>query len=259
MTKENEKISITAEFVSIMRAQADSRNLYFVSQKGQRIFNLTKKIFSRRKLRDIFEWRLILSNIFDEKILNDKPEQVVELAAGYSLRGFDKCLKDKNIIYIDVDLTYVISKKRSILESICKKENILFPENYFLVYADVLENNIFEKIKKVVSKNKKTLIISEGLTTYFRLNEFQLFLQNIKVLVYNFSNAEFYSHESLKQPKGLVYIVLRFLLVSVLTRSKRRESFESEKAFNKFLVNEGIQNYEIVNKDGFLMYSIGKN
>lgn len=258
MKKGNKKISVTAEFVSIMRAKNDPRNLYFVSPKGQGLFNLTKIVFSEKKLNNIFEWRLKLSKIFDEKVKKDKPEQVIDLAAGYSLRGFNECLRNKDVLYVDVDFDNVLSRKKAILDSICKKENIIFPENYFFIPIDVLEDNIFVNIKNIVSENKKTLIIAEGLTSYFSFREFQIFLNNIKSLISNFDHAEFYSHESLEQPKGFVYFVLRYIFVSILTKSKRRAIFNSKENFEMFLKNEDIHNYKIFNNQGFLMYSISK-
>lgn len=258
MKKGNEKISVTAEFVSIMRAKNDPRNLYFVSPKGQKLFNLTKKVFSEKKLNTIFEWRLRLSKIFDEKIKKDKPEQVIDLAAGYSLRGFNECLKNKDILYVDVDFGSVLSRKKMILDLICKKENILFPENYLFIPINILENDIFVKMKNIVSVSKKTLIVAEGLTSYFNLREFQIFLNNINFLISNFDHVEFYSHESIEQPKGFIYFVLRYMFVSLLTKSKRRASFKSRNDFEVFLANENIQNYKIANNQGFLMYSISK-
>ena len=259
MNKGNKKINITAEFVSIMRVKQDPKNLYFVSQKGKRFFDLARRIFSEKKLNDIFEWRLILSKIFDDKILKDRPEQVIDLAAGYSLRGFNECLRNRDLIYIDIDFDSVISRKKLVLNEICVKENIVFPQNYFLISADVLKTDIFDNIKKIVIKNKKTLIIAEGLTSYFGLDDFQLFLENIKALIGNFDCAEFYSNESIKQPKGLVHYVLRYIFVSLLTRSKHGVRFKSEKEFEIFLDGQGIHEYKITNIMGFVMYSISNN
>jgi O-methyltransferase involved in polyketide biosynthesis len=258
MNKGNEKISVTAEFVSIMRAKSDPRNLYFVSPKGQRLFNLTRKVFSEKKLNSIFEWRLKLSKIFDDKILIEKPEQVIDLAAGYSLRGFNECLKNENLIYIDVDFNSVLSRKKLILNSICKKEGILFPRNYFFVSTNLLKSNIFENMKNIVSQNKKTLIFAEGLTSYFNWKEFKLFLQNIKSFINNFDNVEFCSHENIQQPKGFVYFLLRYLFVSLLTKSKRRGNFKSEKELEVFLKNEGFNNFKVSTNQGFIIYSIRK-
>jgi len=256
MNSGNEKISITAEFVSIIRSKDDQKNLYFVSKKGQKLYNLTKNILSEKKLKYIFEWRLNLSKIFDEKIISYKPEQVIELAAGYSLRGFNKCLGDKNIIYIDTDFENVLIKKRQILESLCIRENISFPNNYFLVPINVLENNIYEKISGIVSRDRKTLIIAEGLTSYFGLDEFKIFLKNIQEFIHNFSFGEFYSHENVKQPKGIVYFLLRKFFITFLTKSKSRNNFKNIEEFNLFLSEEKIDKFDISENKTFVMYSI---
>lgn len=256
MNKGNEKISITAEFVSIIRSFEDPKNLYFVSQKGQKLYDFTKRIISEKSLKDIFEWRLNLSRIFDEKIVNYKPEQVIDVAAGYSLRGFNICQKNKSILYIDADFESVLIRKRHILNVLCDKECIDFPNNYHFVPLNVLENDIYGKLKKILSEDKKTLIIAEGLTSYFNLAEFKLFLKNIKELLNHFSSAEFYSHENINKPKGIIYFLLRKLFISFLTKSKGRAGFESTIELSRFLKSEKINNFKIFENNKFITYSI---
>ena len=103
----NEKTSITAEFASIIRARKDPKNLYFVSKKSKILFYLLRKFISKKKLEEIFNWRVELSQKLDEKIVEGKPDQIIELAAGYSLRGFNLCLNNKNLIYISTKYTFI--------------------------------------------------------------------------------------------------------------------------------------------------------
>jgi O-methyltransferase involved in polyketide biosynthesis len=254
----NEKTSITAEFVSIIRAKKDSKNLYFISKKGRRLYGALRKLVSKKKLEEIFDWRLKLSEQFDKKIAEEKPEQIIELAAGYSLRGFNLCLENKNIVYIDSDFESVLTKKNLVLRKICEAENITYPENYFLASVDVLKDDIFEKIKNNISKDKKTLIIAEGLTSYFSDAQFEKFLENIAELLADLSQGEFYSQEKTAQPiKGIGYRVLRNLFVSTITRSKERRGFKSAEEFENYLRKNNVANLKIHQKQNeALFYSI---
>lgn len=252
----NNKIGITAEFVSIIRSKDDPKNLYFVSPKTKRIYNFAKRLFSENKLKDIFDWRLKLSQIIDEKVSAYKPEQILELGCGYSLRGFNLCLQNSDLVYIDSDLENLVTKKRQVIKEICKTENMIVPVNYHLISINVLGNNFFEKIKDLLLTNKKTLIIAEGLTSYFSNEEFEIFLKNIKSFLKNFSNAEFYSHESLSRPKGIAYKILRSF-VSLITRTKNPRQFKSATEFKDYLGKINVSDVTVDTKNpSFLFYSI---
>jgi|WetSurMetagenome_2_1015567.scaffolds.fasta_scaffold176552_1 O-methyltransferase involved in polyketide biosynthesis len=254
----NSKISITAELVSIIRAENNQRNMFFVSNKGRKLYDIAKKILSEKKIKEIFNWRIRLSDDFDKKVSTNNYDQIIELAAGYSLRGFDLCLKNKNIIYIDSDFEDVIYKKKKILNNICEKEDIDFPNNYFLVGVDALEDNIFSKVSAMISKDKKTIIMTEGLTSYFSKNEFGKFIDNIKEFLSNLTNGEFFSHESISQPmKGITYHLLRKILVSFLTKTKGRCAFKTSKEFEDYMKSKNISKFNIfLDKHGHLLYSI---
>lgn len=256
MVKGNERINITAEFVSIMRANTDPKYGYFVSQKSWKIFNIIKSCLSKKRILSIFNQRLQLSTIFDQKVQTTVAKQIIELAAGYSLRGFNECLKNKGIVYIDVDFETVVAKKRAVLDRICNEERIAFPKNYFLVAADVLSDALFESIQAVATNDKKTLIIAEGLTSYFSEQNFNIFLKRVDMLLGSFKDAEFYSHETIGQRRGFIYFILRNIFVELLTKSKRRKSFSSKHEFEACLVSQGIRKYKLIDDGGYVVYSI---
>ncbi len=255
----NDKISITAEFVSIMRSGDDIKNLYFVSPKGFRLYDATKMFIPEKKLREIFNWRLRLSAVIDEKISTAKPEQIIDFGSGYSLRGFNLCTDDNSLNYVDADLSSVTSRKKKILEKMCLEKNFAFPKNYHIVSLNVLGDNLFEEIGGVIDANKNTLIIAEGLTSYFSKDEFASFINNTRSLLKNFRHAEFYSHENISQPKGILYKILRYVFVSILTRSRGRRGFDNIEEFKKYLGGLGAKFALDTSKDGFLFYSLFKD
>jgi O-methyltransferase involved in polyketide biosynthesis len=254
----NDNISITAEFVSIMRSKNDPKNLYFVSKKGFRLYKIVKTIISERRTQAIFDWRLKLSAGFDKKIFDEKPEQVIDLAAGYSLRGFNLCSNNSNLIYIDSDLPNVILRKKQILEKMCLEKNIVYPKNYFIVPIDVLGDDLSGGIKNLIGTNKKTLIAAEGLTSYFTEDQFLLFISNIKSFLGNFSSAEFYSHENVSPSKNVFVRFLRGAFMFFLVREWRRKTFSDAEKFKDYLRKLNV-NFKIdTNNNDFLFYSIFK-
>lgn len=254
----SEKISITAEFVSIIRSEKDPRNLFFVSDKARKIYNFLKKVISEKRIKEIFNQRLLVSDDFDKKVSTGDYEQIIELAAGYSLRGFNLCLKDKKVVYIDSDFEDVIQRKKEILKNICEKESIIFPTNYFLVTINALKDDIFQKIQRLASKDKKTIIMAEGLTSYFSEAEFDGFIENIKKLLSNFTDGEFFSHESVSRPaKRAIYWLLRKMFISRLTKTKSRHVFETTEELEKYLGNKNVDRFKgYLDEHKHLLYSI---
>jgi O-methyltransferase involved in polyketide biosynthesis len=250
------RVSITAEFSSLIQSELDSRNLYFVSSTTQHIYRLLRKILPNTLLRNIFLWRQNLSQKFDLIVEKERPEQIIDLGAGYSLRGFNLCLGDTDLIYIDSDFSDVISRKKQIIDSLCEKEEIAFPKNLHFVAIDVLHDDIFLKVKNELVPDKKTLIIAEGVTSYFSAPELRSFFLQIQNTLTKFSLASFYSSENLTNPKGSLYKVVRKSL-ALFTHSRDSHQFKNTEEFKNFLKECGIIDYKIEDSDsGHLMYSI---
>src|SRR3989344_2043890 len=174
----NHQISITAEFVSLIKSRSNDKYNYFVSNKTRNIYKFVSSIFSENEIEKIFRNRLALSIEFDEFIKKNNFETIVEFGAGYSLRGFEYSLKNKDEIYIDTDFVEVVEVKKQILLNICKDFNIIYPDNYILLSADVLSDDIAEKLNPYL-KNKN-LFLAEGLTPYFNFKEYSKFLSQIR-------------------------------------------------------------------------------
>lgn len=252
----NPKVGITAEMVSIIKAKNDSRYLFFVSSKARMIYNVIRKIIPSNKLEEIFTHRLQLSEIFDERIKNVNPQQIVELGCGYSLRGFNMCLKNKDIVYIDSDMGTVISDKKVTLEDICRRENLIFPKNYKLISIDVLKDDLTAKIKPLILGGK-TLIIAEGLASYFDKKEFEDYLHSVNSLIKNLPDLEFFSHEKLKEKKNFIFRILR-IFISLLTATGDTARFKNKEEFEKYLHNMGFSEFEVKMQNGYMCYQINR-
>jgi O-methyltransferase involved in polyketide biosynthesis len=249
------KISITAEFASLIKSEMDRNNLFFVSKKTLMIGRVLAWFFPKKLLRNISSWRLELSETFDSILKRESPDQIIDFGAGYSLRGFNTSLKNENLTYIDSDLKDVILRKEQIVSLICQKEGFGFPSNLYLLDVDVLKDDLFLKVKNHVLPSSKTLIIAEGVTSYFNIDEFRVFLKKVQSLQDNLSNAIFYSNERFIEPKGLLYKFIRKVL-SVFTHSQSGHRFKTKDEFARFLKDCGIRDFKLEDShSGHLMYS----
>ena len=236
----NPKISITGEFASIIKAEKNPWYNYFVSKRSRVIYDYVKRIFPKKLLDRVFNTRIELARTFDEEVENDKYSQIIELGCGFSLRGFINCLNRKEINYIDTDLEEVIVEKKRKLEVLCEREGLIFPPNYHLIPVNLLTEDILMSVSaKLRNRTKDTLVLAEGVMSYFDNEEWEIFLNNIYNFLQDRSQSVFFSHELLNKDKDLKYGILRSL-VSVLSFSRSHQRFISSRALKRNLESRGF-------------------
>lgn len=229
----NHQISITAEFVSLIKSRKNEKYNYFVSNNTRKLYKLISNVFSKNAIDKIFQNRLALSNEFDTFIEKNNFETIVEFGCGYSLRGFEYSLKNKEVIYVDTDFDEMTKAKKQILINICKDLNILYPDNYILLAVDVLNDNLVEKLNPYL-KNKN-LFLAEGLTPYFNFKEYSKFISQIRLFLKQSQNV-FFSQENFLKKHSVVYKILR-KFVGMLTKNRSDIKFETKDDLIKFLNN----------------------
>jgi methyltransferase (TIGR00027 family) len=119
-----------------------------------------------------------IDEILKENI-NENIEQVLILGAGFDTRAY-RLEGIQYIIFYEVDCPETIFKKKERLKKLYKD----IPQNVNLLSIDFEENKLEEKMKKSnFNKNKKTLVIWEGVTQYIdkeALNNVLDYLSSIK-------------------------------------------------------------------------------
>lgn len=248
----NHQISITAEFVSLIKSRKNEKYNYFVSNKTRNLYKLISNVFLKNALDKIFQNRLVLSDEFDEFIEKNNFETIVEFGCGYSLRGFEYSLKNKDKIYVDTDFDVVIEAKKQILINICKDSNITYPDNYILLSADVLSDDVVKKLNPYLKD--KNLFLAEGLTPYFNFKEYSEFLSQIRPFL-QWSQNVFFSQENFLKKHSAVYKVLR-KFVALLTKNSSHLKFETKEDLIKFLNNEGFGDCRAYYRNENLFYRI---
>jgi O-methyltransferase involved in polyketide biosynthesis len=248
----NHKISITAEFVSLIKLSTNEKYGYFISKKSRRIFDFISAVVPKSVIEKIFFDRMSLSREFDDFIEENKFETIIEFGCGYSLRGFEYATRNRDKIYIDTDFGDVIETKRKVFNSICEDYKISIPGNYIMLAVDVLQADIEGRLRKFLKA--RNLFVAEGLTTYFSLDEYKKFIEQIKPFLKQSDNV-FFSHENFIKKHSFAYMLIR-RLVSFLTKSGIFIKFGNKEKLVEFLKKNGIENCQAYYKNNHLFYRI---
>lgn len=245
--KGNDKIAFTAEAVSLMRAIDGSEpfSKYFVSDEIQNKFNAISKIIPKSYLDKIFARRVSLSKDLDKLIQSYKPEQIIELACGYSPRGIVMTQKNPKLVYIETDFSKVISRKRKIFKEIESKEKIKLSKNHHLVNIDAIDADLYSTLKNLISKDKKTLVVAETLTSYLNPEEHEFLIKNIISLLNKLKHGAYLSHEGKTMLPGFFGKLLLFYRDKI-AKTKSHKHFKEEKAIETYFKEKEFKNTKIV-------------
>jgi O-methyltransferase involved in polyketide biosynthesis len=242
--KGNERLGLTAEMAALIRAEkkSDKYSHYFVTPRARRIYSVVGWVFPKTTIQRIFDKRTKLSNEVHKLVEQYKPEQIIELASGSSAFGLEYSQRHPQVVYIETDMDEVIKKKKSILEQILQAENLSANPNHVLVSVDVLSDDIYKALQKHLKKGKRTIVIAEGLTSYFDEEQYKTFMDNVSRFLDRVGECSYLSHEALgeKMTSGTGGKILRSL-VSVVTRSKSHQHFHSKEELGVYFNKRGFR------------------
>lgn len=108
----------------------------------------------------------VLDHLLCTLIEQEGVEQIVELAAGLSPRGYRLSERYPHITYIETDLSGMSARKAVLLDELNR------PTRHRVMPCNILEVAGEHSISALLSSldpNKKTIVISEGLVNYFSL------------------------------------------------------------------------------------------
>lgn len=256
--KGNDKIAFTAEAVAFMRAneKEDEYSKYFVSDSIIRKYKFIGKIIPKNILNRIFHRRINLTRDLDKFIRLYKPQQIVELACGYSVRGLKLTRSNKKLVYIETDFQRVIEKKKNILNKISKEKRIDLSRNYHLIEIDAIKDDLRENIIKYIDKRKKTLIIAETLTSYLNSEEHKFLIENINKLLNGFDNAAYLSHEGRNKMLSGFFGKLLLTYRNIISKTRSHKHFNNIKDLKNFFTKYGFNRFKTFNSEssGNLIY-----
>lgn len=112
----------------------------------------------------------------DQLLKQTDSKNTLELSSGYSLRGLDLCLRDKNIHYIDTDLPEVIAVKQNMIAHLHLADQL--KGKLELLPLDAMDESAFTSIVNRFEDGPLT-IVNEGLLMYLNTEEKRELCQTI--------------------------------------------------------------------------------
>ncbi|MBC7474209.1 MAG: class I SAM-dependent methyltransferase [Candidatus Sericytochromatia bacterium] len=218
---------------------------YFVNQNFKFVFNIIRAFglpYLVNKKNDYVYFMLEPRHRAIEYFMLSKfpYKQVVEFACGLSPRGMTFS-ENPEFTYIESDLTDMLELKKSKVEKVYKDKKIKRPNHKF-IEADLFLDNLSEKISPLLTKDEKTVIITEGLTIYYDMESLKKIFSNIaKLLKKNGGGVyitDIYHEEDMKRNifnNSVMNLALKFLQIKFymdIDNSDEGESFFRECGFD---------------------------
>jgi len=95
--------------------------------------------------------------------------QILELASGFTTRGLTRCLDNKNITYVELDLPSVIKNKQKMIKTYSR-----IPKNLHFVKGNALNKQDLNKCLKYFDITKPITVLNQGLMRYLNFDEKEL-------------------------------------------------------------------------------------
>ncbi len=109
-------------------------------------------------------------------------QQILELAAGYSPRGFIRS-QDPSVEYVELELPLMIEKKRNILEALTLQSKIKINNNFHLQAGNAISSEDLAASARYFKKDQPITVINEGLLRYLNFSEKAEVAKNIHALL----------------------------------------------------------------------------
>jgi O-methyltransferase involved in polyketide biosynthesis len=162
---------------------------------------------------------------------------VIEVASGLSPRGLEWA--SKNFLYIETDLPGILETKKGVFGEIIKEENIKPNSKHIFLPLNAIDYEQWDKIGKDYfgDRNKKAVIVHEGLIPYFNKKEQEIFRDNIKRFLKEYSPNGAWITPDFNLPKKMNEgLIVRFSKKIIERQTKRRfNHFTSQQEVFDFL------------------------
>ena len=170
-------ISFTALFTGHVWYENGMSTRFFTSPRARLLYKAAQPVerASQRLLgvtiHDILLQRHhIIDHRIDWLIKHEGVSQILEIACGYSPRGYKLSRKYPGLKYVEADLPHMAARKRALLQ-----QHGGFGPDHQVVGCDVFDtgkpHGLDYVMNNVLDPSRPTLIITEGLVNYFRLSD----------------------------------------------------------------------------------------
>ena len=114
--------------------------------------------------------------------------QVLELACGYSLRGFD-LTRDGSLCYVETDLRDVVATKLELLDELRRRHDIERNPLHVVTAADALDGEQLRSAAAVFDRARPLMVLCEGLIGYLTRAETSRLAASVRALIGDFSGG----------------------------------------------------------------------
>lgn len=256
MSQDTSRISISAHYTGYVWYKNGLSRAEFVTGTGQFANVLISPVNAIMKgitgaHMDVFllQRHLVLDHLLSE-LIEQGAEQIVELAAGLSPRGFRISEKYAHITYIETDLPGMAARKSALLKSLKRPER--HRATACNILADAGEDSI-SGILNSLDKNKKTVIISEGLVNYFPLSMIRPVWANVAKELKAFPEAYYLTdlYPNLVEHPHYRYVKMTQKLVELFTRGKWPLHYNNNEEIKQGFLQDGFSQVDVLDPAQF--------
>lgn len=176
-------------------------------------------------------------------IQNSGTTQVLELASGFSLRGLAMS-QNSDLVYVDTDLPGIREEKRQLVANLRAHSASSTTDNYHIAVANALNLSQLKAAAEVFRKDRKLVIVNEGLLMYLSANEQSQLADNVRQLLATFSDGAWITPDfSIRDvvenvPEKIKHF--RRAISGTTDRAIYENAFENEAGMEKFIREHGF-------------------
>jgi O-methyltransferase involved in polyketide biosynthesis len=179
-----------------------------------------------------------------EQAIAEGYEQVVELAAGLSSRGYLIKQAHPEVHYVEGDLPGMSARKAELLDKLGRQSgHITQPCNIL----DESGPQSIEALLAGLDKSKKTLIITEGLVNYFDLPTIRKVWARMAVAMKAFPQSRYITevYPKLEQHPSYKYVQVAQKVVGFFTQGEYPLHYNSDEAMQQGFLEDGFSRVNV--------------
>ncbi len=176
-------------------------------------------------------------------IRNSGTTQVLELASGFSLRGLAMS-QNSDLVYVDTDLPGIREEKSKLVADLRAQRPESVTDNYHIAIANALDYSQLEAAVEAFRKDRKLVIVNEGLLMYLSVEERSHLAENVRQILTMFSSGAWitpdFSTRAIVEnvPEKIKHF--RKAISGTTDRAIYENAFENEEDIDEFIRAHGF-------------------
>ncbi len=178
-----------------------------------------------------------------ELIQKSGTTQVLELASGFSLRGLAMS-QNSDLVYVDTDLPGIREEKSKLVNDLRSQRSSSMTDNYHISVANALDLSQLKAAAEVFRKDRKLVIVNEGLLMYLSVDERSQLAENVRQILAMFSDGAWITPDFSTRavfenvPEKIKHF--RRAISGTTERALYENAFEDEEGIDEFIREHGF-------------------